>query len=232
MSVRCPNCGLEMAVPNGCNQFQCPQCRTVLTLSTQAQATPQASNNIYSSQYRQTTNSIYSTQASQEPNAYGLFSAVDTDHNGTLDGRELQSALSSGGLRFNMSTVFLLLSKYDFNHDNMINFQEFQQLISEVWQWKKTYDYFDSDHSGAIDENEFKTALRQVGYNFPDNVVHTIFNSSDSDRSGTMEFDEFIQIMCEIQLVSYTFQQYDTQHRGVINVDLTQLTDIIFSCRR
>lgn len=45
-----------------------------------------------------------------------------------------------------------------------------------------------------MDQNEFANALVKVGYQFPPDVVSTIFTSSDDDHSGTLELDNFIKV--------------------------------------
>jgi Ca2+-binding EF-hand superfamily protein len=46
-----------------------------------------------------------------------------------------------------------------------------------------------------------------------------LFNVYDTDRSGSIAFDEFIQICCELKMLTDTFNQHDTQRTGRITLD-------------
>ncbi|KAK8812809.1 hypothetical protein WA538_002543 [Blastocystis sp. DL] len=103
------------------------------------------------------------TSTQVERNAYYLYQMVDFNRNGTLDCRELQTALSYGGLHFSLPTVNILLSKHDRNRNGQLEFEEFKTLLDEVWRWKDAFDYFDMDKSGSIDFQELQQALAMIG---------------------------------------------------------------------
>ena len=65
-------------------------------------------------------------------NAYQLFQAVDMDRSGKIDHVELQTALSSGGMKFNEQTARLLIGMFDQDRSGTVNIQEFQGLYTYV----------------------------------------------------------------------------------------------------
>ncbi|KAM7455380.1 hypothetical protein BLSTO_03864 [Blastocystis sp. subtype 1] len=117
---------------------------------------------------------------------------------GFLDCQELQSALSSGGIPFSLQTVNILLAKHDRERNGQLGFEEFKSLLDEVWKWKSAFDYFDTDKSGAIDFQELQEALSQIGITLSPSTFQTVFFSSDIDRSGSIQLDQFIKAFaCE-----------------------------------
>lgn len=52
---------------------------------------------------------------------------------------------------------------FDKDHNGTINFQEFGALWKYIQDWQTTFRSYDRDNSGAIDQNELKTALTSFG---------------------------------------------------------------------
>ncbi|KAL3219230.1 hypothetical protein MRX96_050526 [Rhipicephalus microplus] len=77
------------------------------------------------------------------------FLAADQGHNGAIDYRELQMALSTGTWRpFNMETARMLVHLFDRNHDGTINFDEFSELYRYVTDWSSAFRHFDPNNGG------------------------------------------------------------------------------------
>lgn len=57
----------------------------------------------------------------------------------------------------------LSLGMFDKDHNGTINFQEFGALWKYIQDWQTTFRSYDRDNSGAIDQNELKTALTSFG---------------------------------------------------------------------
>jgi len=69
-------------------------------------------------------------------------------------------------------------------------------------EWIETFDYFDKDHSGTLDYQEFKSCLRGCGYDLPvvaegqvDVEFEQIIKFVDSDSNKTVSKDEFVDFM-------------------------------------
>ena len=204
MIVTCQGCRNQIQIPEGMGSCQCPICRTVLRNDASAPAT-------------------------QNSPAYALFTQVDTDRSGKLNVNELQAALQSGGLRFTLPTVNILMRKYS-PQTFEIDFPGFEALLQEIWQWKAAFDFYDTDKGGFLDQNEFANALVKIGYQFPPEVVNTIFISSDDDHSGTLELDNFIKIISQIQCLTSKFVNLDQNRSGSITVDFNTLITLCFGC--
>jgi len=57
------------------------------------------------------------------------------------------------------------------------------------------FDLFDSDHNDTIDTEELKQALSNLGIDAKNQTLQNMMNDIDKNQSGTIDFDEFIEMM-------------------------------------
>ncbi|KAG0415624.1 hypothetical protein HPB47_007240 [Ixodes persulcatus] len=145
------------------------------------------------------------------------FMAADQGHNGAIDYRELQMALSGGTWRpFNMETAKMLVELFDRNHDGTINYDEFAELYRFVTDWSASFRVFDKTNNGSIEASELQGALREFGYSVSDLFTELLLRRYD--RGGKIYFDEFIQSCMFIKSSTDAFCRYDRQKSGEVNV--------------
>ena len=65
----------------------------------------------------------------------------------------------------------------------------------EVMEIKEAFDLFDNDKSGEIDTDELKQALSNLGIDAKNQTLQNMINDIDKNQSGTIDFDEFIDMM-------------------------------------
>lgn len=56
---------------------------------------------------------------------------------------------------------------------------------------KKTFQHFDSDESGQVDQKEFKKAMEKYGITLKKKELATFFKFFDADNSGSINYEEF-----------------------------------------
>ena len=61
---------------------------------------------------------------------------------------------------------------------------------------------FDTDRSGAIDEDEFFYALEYLGLKISDQKQERYFQKYDKDNSGTIDYEEFLAIWLEVRAMA------------------------------
>ena len=65
----------------------------------------------------------------------------------------------------------------------------------EVMEINEAFDLFDTDKSGEIDTDELKQALSNLGIDAKNQTLQNMINDIDKNQSGTIDFDEFIDMM-------------------------------------
>ena len=78
---------------------------------------------------------------------------------------------------------------------NPKNYEKNGLTEDEVLEIKEAFDLFDSDHSGTIDTEELKQALGNLGIDAKNQTLQNMMNDIDKNQSGTIDFDEFIEMM-------------------------------------
>ena len=60
---------------------------------------------------------------------------------------------------------------------------------------ENTFQHFDKDGSGYIDENELYEAMKKLKNNITREQVNKIVNKLDADQSGKISIEEFTKLM-------------------------------------
>eukprot|EP00761_Pharyngomonas_kirbyi_P011416 gb/GECH01011441.1/.p1 GENE.gb/GECH01011441.1/~~gb/GECH01011441.1/.p1 ORF type:complete len:610 (+),score=136.96 gb/GECH01011441.1/:1-1830(+) len=69
----------------------------------------------------------------------------------------------------------------------------------EVKSLKATFQSFDADSSGSIDAAELQSALEKLGETVARSRVNELIAEVDLDKSGTVEWNEFLQVMLKLR---------------------------------
>mmetsp|Transcript_20921 Transcript_20921/g.38185 ORF Transcript_20921/g.38185 Transcript_20921/m.38185 type:complete len:364 (-) Transcript_20921:94-1185(-) len=125
-----------------------------------------------------------------------------------LDGWNLRTALA--GLYyasmfktqrpFHVLTVETLIRKFGSNGNLLINFEQFCMMMEFIKDVKKAFTEADVSHTGKIDINELALAFSSRGLPMPIQDLVVIAQRYDQDKSGCLEFDEFLQMMAELNV--------------------------------
>lgn len=100
---------------------------------------------------------------------------------------------------FSPRTAELLIVKFG-NGSTMINFEQFCIMMEFIKEQKKRFLIVDRDRTGSIDLNELGTAFGASGLPIPLSRLIELAVRYDQDNSGTLEFDEFLQMMAEMNV--------------------------------
>jgi centrin-1 len=77
-----------------------------------------------------------------------------------------------------------------------------EDIVLEI---KEAFDNYDTDKSGNISINELKDALLGMGIDAKASTLVTMMNEIDKDKSGTIDFEEFFNVI--------TFQMGDSDSK-------------------
>mmetsp|Transcript_16838 Transcript_16838/g.20775 ORF Transcript_16838/g.20775 Transcript_16838/m.20775 type:complete len:251 (+) Transcript_16838:406-1158(+) len=156
----------------------------------------------------------YPQSHTQSPEA--IYGMVDVNRSGQINIQQLKQAMDLAGYnRFQMKTCKLMMSMFDTDQTMTMSPTEFSSLYKYVTDWENCFKQYDRDRSGSVTHDELKTAVQAFGYRFSDSFFQTLFNKYDEDNSKTISFDEFIQLFCELHLLTEAFKVHDTKRQGV-----------------
>ena len=102
------------------------------------------------------------------------------------------------------------------------------QLTEEqIAEFKEAFSLFDKDGDGTITTKELGTVMRSLGNNPTDGELQDMINEVDADGNGTLEFDEFCNLMARQMLDSsqqeeelkQRFAMFDKDGNGTIDRD-------------
>uniref|UniRef100_A0A7S0LMA3 EF-hand domain-containing protein n=1 Tax=Coccolithus braarudii TaxID=221442 RepID=A0A7S0LMA3_9EUKA len=91
---------------------------------------------------------------------------------------------------------------------------------------RQAFDLFDTDGQGVIDANALKVVLRALGFEPRKEEVKKMIASVDHSNSGTIDFNEFLELLVTKmserdtkEEASRAFRQFDLDQRGKISFD-------------
>jgi len=155
------------------------------------------------------------------------FFRFDKDNNGSIDKAELKAMLAATGKNASDSEVDALFKKGDIDGDGTIDLVEFiklmfpaatatlnklQKSFKSMNDIKSTFRKWDSDGDGHISRLE----LRQVMSSFSESEVDTVFALGDMDKSGGIDYQEFISLL--VPGASQTVNKLSSQFKTVADI--------------
>eukprot|EP00163_Fabomonas_tropica_P032268 TRINITY_DN800_c0_g4_i1.p1 TRINITY_DN800_c0_g4~~TRINITY_DN800_c0_g4_i1.p1 ORF type:complete len:1244 (-),score=362.25 TRINITY_DN800_c0_g4_i1:154-3567(-) len=153
------------------------------------------------------------------------FDMLDRDGNGFLTPNEVQVFMQ--GIMtafFDPQDVLDFILENDENGDGMIDFDEFQKLMTaaksarsleafNLRQIKKKFKKLDSDGNGTLSPSEirvFLTNMHADGQPPPTaDTVNTLIKMADADGDGNIDFREFVKLLESMQ-VAREIDTFDT----------------------
>ena len=156
------------------------------------------------------------------------FKIWDSDGDGKISFEELKESASKDSSKFlseeDVNAIFIV---GDLNLDGEIDEEEFSKLMipsisdivakfryahRSVEDVRKAFKTYDRDGDGSIDRGELHKALTNYKFNFSEQEVEIIFAVGDIDNDGTIDFEEFMYLMCPstTQIVKKFRESYKT----------------------
>ncbi|CAG9333088.1 unnamed protein product [Blepharisma stoltei] len=130
------------------------------------------------------------------------FDLFDTDGSGTIDPRELKSAMQSLGFEAKNQTIYQMISDLDKDGSGAIDFDEFLDMMTARMSDKdtredinKVFRLFDDDKTGYITIKNLRRVARELGETMTDEELLEMIERADSDGDGQVTPEDFYNIM-------------------------------------
>ena len=94
----------------------------------------------------------------------------------------------------------------------------------QVAEFKEAFSLFDKDGDGKITTKELGTVMRSLGQNPTEAELQDMINEVDQDKNGSIEFDEFLNLMSRKmqdtdteEEIREAFKVFDKDNNGFIS---------------
>ncbi|EAA10802.5 AGAP006181-PA [Anopheles gambiae str. PEST] len=134
------------------------------------------------------------------------FEAFDIEKKGSISVEVVGTILELLGQTLSEEELKEVMEEYDVDESGQIEFDEFLELASNFVEPEEDYDalraelrevfmMYDKNGTGFIPLDVFKKILQELDGAVPENELDDIIDEIDADGSGTVDFEEFMEVM-------------------------------------
>ena len=153
-----------------------------------------------------------------EQTVRNIFNLYDKDNSGKISQNELQSVMTSLGLKIDSTQLAKCVEQYDTNNDGEWDFDEFYSFYVKVVQNPTStlslqqeidavFSLLDADKNGKIDVSELSNFMETLGCHLDQEVLLQVISMYDQDKSGLMEYKEFSVFYTEVKTKTGAFAE-------------------------
>ena len=134
-----------------------------------------------------------------------IFDSYDVNGNGVIDKKEMEAVLERLGQPATSKQIQKVFDELG-STSQQITFDEFIEFIKKYHLSKNknstdeiigAFQVFDKNHNGVLSLSEFKHILMDLGQKFTEEEVNEIFNESDLNKNGNLDYKEFVEFWQE-----------------------------------
>ena len=134
-----------------------------------------------------------------------IFDSYDVNGNGVIDKKEMEAVLERLGQPATSKQIQKVFDELG-STSQQITFDEFIEFIKKYHLSKNknstdeiigAFQVFDKNHNGVLSLSEFKHILMDLGQKFTEEEVNEIFNESDLNKDGNINYKEFVEFWQE-----------------------------------
>ena len=134
-----------------------------------------------------------------------IFDSYDVNGNGAIDKKEMDAVVERLGQPATSKQIQKVFDELG-STSQQITFDEFIEFIKKYHLSKNknstdeiigAFQVFDKNHNGVLSLSEFKHILMDLGQKFTEEEVNEIFNESDLNKDGNLNYKEFVEFWQE-----------------------------------
>ncbi|CAL6043803.1 Programmed_cell death protein-like protein [Hexamita inflata] len=148
------------------------------------------------------------------------FAQLDIDHSGTISIQEIMVGYQQFRFPY-MSAKLLLQAISNLPYIDQTNFPLFDQYIRSMWQAFCQ----SGNNSPTIMAQQVQQALQLLNFQSQPQVIMALINKYDLEKQG-IEFGEFMSICSYLLICQKLMNQFDTQKKRTLNVDMNGLESL------
>jgi len=152
------------------------------------------------------------------------FGAIDKDHSGTIEAREV-ACIQFGGRNITINTATCMLKAFDTDNSGSITFWEYVALHKFIMQLQMGFMAADHDRSGRISLNEISTALQNAGFSLTPQLMTVLMHKFDSSRSGQLDFEGYLAMAAHLAHMKTLFE-INSRGTGSVTFDFMKFTEV------
>lgn len=129
------------------------------------------------------------------------FEAIDTDHTGYIDAKELSDAMKKSNIDVPVKEIEMIIREIDYKGNKQINYSEFiaatlhtKKILNDS-RLKVLFKEFDVDDSGYITKENLEEAFDRLDKKVTKAQINEILDKHDHAGDGRLSFEEFKMMM-------------------------------------
>ncbi|XP_014102787.1 troponin C [Bactrocera oleae] len=134
------------------------------------------------------------------------FKAFDHDERGHIEYNDVQTILEILGQKLDDKAIKALIKEVDKSNSGKLDFSQFCKLAARfveveedtpalVGELKEAFRVYDKEGKGYLTVQVLRDILRELDDKLSASDLDMIIEEIDADGSGTVDFDEFMQVM-------------------------------------
>ncbi|XP_042236252.1 troponin C, isotype gamma-like [Homarus americanus] len=135
------------------------------------------------------------------------FTMFDQDRSGFVPTNKIVAILNTLDIKFTHEDVTKRIKVIDANKEGKVNFDNFVNILSKYMvddeyddeamygELKEAFRLYDRGGNGYITTSTLKEILTELDNKLSDEDLDGIIEEIDEDGSGTVDFDEFMEMM-------------------------------------